>query len=172
MPRADLDLHFEKIDDLIEEIEALVPSSSGYQAVKFRADLAGLLVVAMAATYETCIKEILYSYANGRHSDFGSFAARNYKKLNSRIQVKDLKGYCELFSPEIKGRFGERLKDRKAKLLARTGQNIETCYEQVLTWRHDFAHAWNRNSTIEEAARTHRAAKRIIYVFEDAFNRP
>lgn len=171
MPRAELDLHLDKIDDLIAEIETLVPPGAGYQAIKFRADLAGLLVVAVAATYETCVKTVLYSYANGHHAEFGSFAERNYSKLNSKIQVSDLKRYCSLFSPDIRKRFDKRLSSKKQKILERTGSNIETCYDQILTWRHDFAHAWNRNSTIEEAARTHMAAKRIIYVFDDSFNR-
>ena len=104
MPRADLDRHFGKIDELIAEINEIVPSSS-YRAVQFRADLAGLLVVAMAATYETCVKEILFEYANKKHADFGGFAMRNYEKLNSRINVKDLKRYCEMFDPTICSRF-------------------------------------------------------------------
>lgn len=51
MPRSDLDVHFVRIDDMVSEIDELVPPDSSAQ---FRADLAGLLVVAMAATYETC----------------------------------------------------------------------------------------------------------------------
>lgn len=172
MPRADLDAHFSKIDALIVEIDALVPAGNGYQAVSFRADLAGLLVVAIAATYETCVKEILFTYANGRHIDFGAFASRNYDRLNSRVKIQDLEGYCELFDPAIKKRFQARLSARKASILKRTKENIGTSYSQILLWRHDFAHAWNKNTTIEEAARTHRFGKRVIYTFDDAFNRP
>lgn len=172
MPRIDLDAHFEKIDQLTQEIALLVPENGGYQAVKFRADLAGLLVVAIAATYETCVKEVLYEYANGRHADFGGYAQRSYKKLNSRIAVKDLKAYCELFSPQIRDRFNDRLKTKKSKILGRVGRNIETSYQQILDWRHDFAHAWNRNATIEEVVQTHRFGKRILYIFDDAFFRP
>jgi hypothetical protein len=164
MPRADLDLQFSRIDDLITEINGLVPSGS-YRAVQFRADLAGLLVVAMAATYETCVKEVLYEYAN-RH------ALRNYEKLNSRVQIRDLKKYCELFDPAIQVRFKSRLAAKKKSLLDRVGKNIETSYEQILSWRHDFAHAGIRQTTIEEAAATHRVGKRILYIFDDAFHRP
>jgi hypothetical protein len=169
MPRADLDFHFNQIDQLTKEIEVLVPESGGYQAVKFRADLAGLLVVAIAATYETCVKEIRYEYANGRHADFGGFAQRNYEKLNSRIAVEDLKRYCDLFGPQIKHRFNQRLGARRSKILKRVGQDIVTCYRQILTWRHDFAHALNRNATIKEVIKTHSFGRRVLYVFDDAF---
>lgn len=171
MPRVDLDMHFSKIDDLVREIEELVPSNS-YRCIEFRADLAGLLVVAMAATYETCVKEILYEHANRQHIAFGEFALRNYDKLNSRIQVKDLKKYCETFDPNICLRFKMRLASKKQKLLSRAGKNIETAYEQILSWRHDFAHGGIRQTTIEEATATHRIGKRILYVFDDAFNKP
>lgn len=163
MPRADLDAHFSKIDALIAEIDGLVPSTS-YRSVQFRADLAGLLVVAMAATYETCVKEVLFEYANRHHIAFGGYAFRNYEKLNSRVLVKDLKKYCELFDPVIQARFKTRLTAKKKTLLDRVGKNIETSYEQILSWRHDFAHAGIRQTTIEEAAATHRIGKRILYM--------
>lgn len=172
MARSDLDIHFAKIDDLISEINGLVPVDSAYRTVRFRADLAGLLVVAMAATYETCVKEILYEFANGHHAAFGDYARRSYNKINSRVAVKDLKKYCDIFDPSTRTRFNSRLSQRKKLILERTGKNIETSYEQILDWRHEFAHAGNRNTTIEEATKTHRLAKRIIYIFDDSFHRP
>jgi hypothetical protein len=129
MSRVDLDVHFSKIDDLVVEINGQVPPGT-YRGDLFRSDLAGLLVVAMAATYETCVKEVLYSYANDQHVAFGDFALRNYDRLNSRVQVKDLKKYCEIFDPLICARFKTRFSDKKKALLDRTGKNIETSYER------------------------------------------
>ncbi|NBC37756.1 hypothetical protein GTZ99_14465 [Novosphingobium sp. FSY-8] len=170
MARADLDAHFAKIDELTEEIERIVPTD-GYQNVQFRSDLAGLLVVAIAATYESCVKDVLYERALRHHVAFGAFAERNFEKLNSRIQIKDLKKYCQLFgSGALQNEFRDRLKERKEKLLQRSGKNIENCYEQVLEWRHAFAHAMVRNHTIEEAVNTHRCAKRVLYVFDEVIS--
>lgn len=170
MPRVDLDENFRKVDTLIAEINSLVPADGNYEGVQLRADLAGLLVVAMAATYETCVKEIMCSHASTRHDAFGQFAQRNYLKLNSRISINDLKKYCGLFSPLMEKSFKNDLSSTKKKILSRTGKNIETAYEQILAWRHDFAHAWNRNTTIEEAAQTHRLAKRVLYAFDRIFS--
>lgn len=169
MSRIDLDENFRKIDALISEINTLVPADGRYEGVQLRADLAGLLVVAMAATYETCVKEVMCAHASMRHDAFGQFAQRNYMKLNSRININDLKKYCGLFSPTMERLFKNELSARKKKISDRTGKNIEAAYEQILAWRHDFAHAWNRNTTIEEAARTHRLAKRVLYAFDRAF---
>lgn len=169
MPRADLDVHFSKIDELIEEIDGIVPPSS-YREIQFRSDLAGLLVVAMAATYETCVKEILFEHANRHHINFGNFASRNYAKLNSRVQIRDLEKYCKLFDPNLCIKFKAILSDKKMAILDRVGRNIETSYEQILTWRHDFAHARIRTTTIEEAASTHKFGKRIIYIFDAALS--
>lgn len=168
MLRADLDLHLSKIDELIDEINEIVPSTS-YKTVQFRADLAGLLVVAMAATYETCIKEILCEYASKQHISFGNFAMRHYEKLNSRIRVKDLEGYCKLYDPSLHRKFKYLISHRKKNILERVGKNIETSYDQILDWRHAFAHARVRNTTIEEAIETHRVGKRIIYIFSETF---
>jgi hypothetical protein len=168
MPRPEVDAQLIRIEELISEIDAQVPTN-GYSNVQFRADLAGLLVVAMAATYENCVKEILVSYASNHNPKFGAFAQRNYVKLNSRIRVSDLKGYCELFDPEVCAKFKLSLSNKKKKILEKTNVNIETSYEQILNWRHDFAHAGVRNTTIEEASRTHLFGKRIIYLFDSAF---
>lgn len=172
MPRADLDERFQKINALVAEINIIAPAHSTFNITMMRADLAGLLVVAIAATYESCVKDILFSYANARHSDFGQYAERNYERLNSRIRVKDLSGYCSLFDPLKKKKFALDLKTSKQRITEKTGKNIETSYDQILDWRHDFAHSWNRNTTIEEAIETHRFAKRIIYLFDRTMHTP
>ncbi|MCU4181655.1 HEPN domain-containing protein [Bosea sp. BH3] len=169
MAKSDVIRQLSTLDDLIEEINSLIPSSSP-RSVTFRADLAGLLVVAMAATYETCVKEILCDYASRHHAAFGGFTVRNYERLNSKIRVSDLKKYCETFDPAIHSRFKRNLSQKKNSILERTGSNIETSYEQILNWRHDFAHARGRNTTIEEAVKTHTSGKRILYIFDDAFS--
>ena len=169
MSRSDIDEHFSKIDELVEEIEEVVPSGT-YRSIKFRADLAGLLVVAISATYENCVKMILCEYATRQHQSFGQFATRNFDRLNSRIKVSDLVKYCEVFDPQVCARFKDQLARRKRKLLERTGKNIQTSYEQILNWRHDFAHARIQSTTIEEAVTHHRFGKRVIYIFDGAFS--
>lgn len=168
MPRADLDIHFDRIEKLVIEMEQFVPPAAKGVA-GFRADLAGLLVVTIAASYESCVKETLVSYAGRHHVAFANFATNNYKKLNSRIAINDLHGYTGTFDDNVSTRFKALLNDRRKRIDARIGKNIESAYKQMLSWRHDFAHAGIRNTTIEEAVATHRLAKRVLYAFDDAF---
>lgn len=168
MARADMDCHLNKIDDLALEIRKHVPADNiGAQA--FRADLAGLLVVTIAASYEACVKETLISYASRHHVAFGNFAQNNYSRINSRIKINDLKGYARLFDTNIEQAFKAKIQEKKSRISARVGINIESRFEQILNWRHDFAHAWKTNTTVEEALITHRFGKRVLYAFDEAF---
>lgn len=168
MSRLEIDEHFRKINSLVEEINASIPGDLAFPSTQLRADLAGLLVVAIAATYETCVKEIIYNYANGHNEIFGGFTQRNYARLNSRIRVTDLQRYCELFGSTNKSAFRDKLKSKRKSIIQRVGVDIEKSFDQILDWRHDFAHSWNRNTTIEEAVKTHTYAKRVIYCFDHA----
>jgi hypothetical protein len=169
MPRANLVVHFNRIEQLVAEMRQFVPSDV-VGAAQFRADLAGLLVVSMAASYENCVRETLVTFAGGHHAAFGTFTSNNYKRLNSRISISDLYQYAGIFDDGVRERFKTLLGQRKRKIDARIGKNIESSYSQILSWRNDFAHSGVRNTTIEEAMVTHRLAKRVLYIFDEAFN--
>jgi hypothetical protein len=171
MSRADLDLHLNRIEQLVAEMRQFVPIDL-VGAAQFRADLAGLLVVSMAASYESCVKETLVTYATNHHAAFGNFATNNFAKLNSRISLSDLYGYAKTFDSSVHDRFGQLLDRRKKLIDRRLGKSIVESYSQVLNWRNAFAHAGIRNTTIEEAIVTHRLAKRVLYTFDQAFNGP
>jgi hypothetical protein len=162
MPRADLDSRFKRIDQLAAEIYQFVPAAQ-VGITQFRADLAGLLVVLISASYEACVKDTLVTFATKHHSAFGVFTINNYKKLNSKITIDDLYRYAATFDQDIHDRFKNLVTQRKMKINRRVGKNIESCYKQILSWRHDFAHAGLRNTTVEEALATHRLSKRILY---------
>jgi hypothetical protein len=169
MPRTDIGTHLGKIDALVREVDELVPSGS-YRTTQFRADLAGLLAVTIAATYETCVKETLIGHAGQHHRAFGEFASRHYKKINSRIREKDLVVYCKLFGDDIHNSFKISINKRKDRIKKFTGQNISDNYENLLNWRHEFAHSWSRITTMEEVYRTHRIGSHVILAFNEAFH--
>ena len=168
MARSDVAAILGRVDLLAQEINASVPNDS--RSIQFRADLAGLLVVLMAASYESCVKETIIGYASRHHAQFGTFAQNQYRRLNSRISMNDLYGYARTFDDTVNEKFKRIINDRKNRLLHRIGKDITVAYGQILSWRHDFAHAGVRNTTVEEALMTHRLAKRILYSFDDAFN--
>lgn len=167
MSRADLDPIFVRVEQLAKEIESFVPLNN--QNIQFRADLAGLLVVAIAASYESCVKETLVNYATRHHTQFGVFAHNHYARLSSRVRLSDLYKYARTCDDAVHHKFGVLLAQRKAKTSARIGKDFAKSYEQILSWRHDFAHEGLRNTTVEEALLTHTLAKRVLYTFDAAF---
>ena len=167
MARADIDDILGRIEQLAAEINQFVPTET--KSIQFRADLAGLLVVAMAAAYETCVKETLTSYASRHHSQFAIFTQNHFERLNSRVALSDLYRYASTFDSSVHHQFGQEVKRRKGAINSRVGKDITAAYALILKWRHDFAHAGIRNTTVEEALATHRLAKRVLYCFDRAF---
>jgi RiboL-PSP-HEPN len=168
MPKRDLSDHTNRVKRLAREMNEFVPTGR-IQTSEFRADLAGLYVVAVAAAYESCVKEIIINYANRHHKVFGQYALANYEKLNSRINMNDLHRYAKVFDPSIGKNFKEILNKKKYDINYKIGKDIEKAYIQILSWRHDFAHAGKRNTTLEEAVYTHNLGLRVIYCFDKAF---
>lgn len=169
MSRRELDRHLSKIDVLAEQISKHVPAQK-IECQELRADLAGLLVVTIAATYESCVKETMINFALSHHVAFGDYAQNHYSRINSKIKVNDLHRYAKLFGPRVANRFIQILDDKKKSISQRLGINIVNRFELILDWRHDFAHAWVTKTTVEEAMKTHRYAKRVLYAFDKAFD--
>lgn len=167
MRRENLQPYFDRVELLATEIDEYVPQGVT-KTIEFRADLAGLFVVAVAAMYESCVKESIVTYAAQHSARFESFAQRSFAKLNSRIRLSDLKRYARNLGDDLGDSFDDALRYRKNKFLRISGINIIEKYDQVLGWRHDFAHAGRRNTTLEEAIKTHRAARHVVFAFHDA----
>ena len=169
MSRLELNSNFNRIKTLVSEIEQFAPVDNT-RGISFRGDLAGLLVVLMVATYENCVKNTLVSYAYSCNDKFGDFTLNRFDRLNSRIAVGDLNYYAKMFGKSTHQSFKRLLSSRKERIQNFTGQNVEESYQLLLVWRHNFAHTGNRITTVEEAVRTHRFAKHVLYSFDDAFN--
>ena len=169
MTRVDIEVQFRRIRALVNDIDKFAPASNT-QTIGFRSDLAGLLVVSIAASYENCVKETLVSYASRHGNEFEEFVTNQFDRLSSKIRVDDLHRYTKRFNHAINQKFKHLLKERKDRVTKVAGQDIEQKYKLLLDWRHDFAHAGNSNTTVEEAFKTHRFAKHILYSFDEAFN--
>jgi RiboL-PSP-HEPN len=166
MPRREILELLEPIDRLYDEIRLFVPEDT--LRLQFRSDLSGLLVVSMAASYENCVKEILISFCSSHNEAFGAFASNQYAKLNSKINLHDLVNYAKLFGDQFQQKYKEELAKRRNSIKNRTGRDICERYEQVLAWRHQYAHAGQQNTTLDEAYSAHTFAKRVILAFSDA----
>lgn len=157
---------FMHVDTLIKELDRIAPSSD-LSNTPIRAELSGLLLVAICATYENIVKQIMIDYADSVHSNFSHYIEQNYKKLNSKIQKNDLCAYLKLFSPLKEKAFTKEML-RFQKILGGVHPNEK--YSQLLEWRHAYAHSKTPMTTIEEAKKHHRVGKLVIYAFNKAIN--
>jgi len=109
-------------------------------------------------------------YAAHHHVKFGNFTQRQFSRLNSRISISDLYGYARNFDGSVHQRFSDLMSIYKERYQLALGIDPSRSYSQILSWRHDFAHAGIRNTTVEEAFATHQLAKRVLYAFDKAFS--
>jgi hypothetical protein len=112
MARFDIIPQYERIEKLALEIKTFVPIEN-IVTLEFRADLAGLLAVTIAASYENCVKETIVARAGRHNSAFADFCGKNYEKLNSKISLSDLYRYADLFDTDSKINFKNKLKIKK-----------------------------------------------------------
>ncbi|MFP1928706.1 HEPN domain-containing protein [Lonsdalea quercina] len=157
--------NFKETEKLFDEIDNLAPA--GKPSIDdLRATFAGLLVVSLASCYESCVKNILIDYADQHHDKFSYFVERQFEKINSKISISDLNSYAKKFDINIYNKFKRELNKAENRL---GNSNISNKYKQILNWRHAFAHAGEKLTTIEEARTFHRYGKFVILAFGRAF---
>lgn len=168
MNRQEVKENLIRVDRLAAEVNENAPPDDT-RVLEFRADLAGLLVVLVCATYENCVKQTIFAYAEKQSPYFGVYAQSQYERINSKIDVPSLKKLTKTFHPDLGNQFDRKLKLLKSAILKSHNADITAHYDQILKWRHSFAHAGTRSTTIEEVLKHHHYAKRIIYLFSDCF---
>lgn len=162
MKKSSLDDYFRKIDNLFLELNELAPEID-IKKRNIRNEFSGLMVVSLAANYENCVKTILINYADFFHNKFSHQVERKYSYLNSRIKTDSLREYLNHFDGDV-AFFQKKIKTYSIKLR----NEIDKTYDQILTWRHSYAHANNSITSLDDAYKAHRYAKYVLYAFEDA----
>jgi len=158
MGRSELTKRRKKVFSLYKEIRKYVPE--GVEAIQFRSDLAGLLVISMVSSYEATVKDILLAFADRYNCEvFSNHVERQYEKINSKIDINNLGKYLRLFDLDACDRFRKKMRNLK---------DAEIAYKQILQWRHEFAHAGNNLTTLEEALSFYIKARFVLYAFYDS----
>lgn len=156
------------IDQLVEHANRFAPEGKRGVA-DFRAELGGVVTVLVASCYENIVKQVLIDYSSRHHIEFGRFTESSFARLNSRIQLRDLHKLCKHGGPSISESFRRRLNDRKVRYRSMSKTEMEKSYERILAWRHDYAHAGIKNTSLVEAVKTHREGFPVLLSFSEAF---
>jgi RiboL-PSP-HEPN len=172
-----LEENFRHIRSLAKNIKTLLGRDSADEQ-KLANEVAGMFAVTIAATYEGIIKNTLISYAATIHPKYENHVEKQFKRLNSKISIKDLQEYSLLFGlPEWAGVgikknstiFQKALHEKKVIVERRFRKDLIISYESLFTWRNGYAHERNTSATFKDVYDAHRVAQYVIRSFVKAF---
>lgn len=177
MSMRDISKLISEMNGMISEIDNYVPKGAPKND-HFRAELSGLLIVSLAATYENCVKEIIIEHAEKYHPAFGQYAEKQYDKLNSRVSLSDLNGYANKLGHDLNRKFNHELFKAEKRInpnppITDNGPKyhkfmIVKSYHRLLDCRHAFAHSRQKTTTIEEATEMNRIGRFVLLCFARA----
>ncbi len=151
-----------ELDIFYTQLDALAPRTD-LNKTEERKKFSIFYVVCVAATYENCIRDILYEYSDFYHKKFSFQVERKYQRLNSKIKNIDLKTILSTFDGNCKW-FNEKC----TMIGSSFSIDLSKAYDQLLDWRHSAAHANKYPTSLEEVYKTHCIVKYVIYSFEES----
>ena len=95
----------------------------------------------------------------------GNFSRSYFERINGRIRFQSLLGeYVPLFGEKYVRRFKKVVMSREKEILVAKKKSIMQSYDNVITWRHQFAHQGQvpTNATYSEAVDAYEIGKEMI----------
>jgi hypothetical protein len=163
--------HFKLADDLISH---LTPAVAGIKDPFLASRYSGFVAVTAVTVYELAVKEILCTFGESKHIVLGNFTRSYFERINGRIKYITLHGeYVSAFGDKYVRRFKKIVQGREREILLSKKKSILTSYDNIITWRHQFAHQGQvpTNATYAEAVDAYEAGKEIIECLASSMRR-
>ncbi len=155
-------LNFSHADSIIGHLSTLVsPTVDPLIAVQY----AGFVSVAAVCVYEMAIKDIFISFATAKHPILGNVVREKFDRINGHVKYKALKEeYVPLFGSKYSAKFSRAIRQQSDAFLRTHHRDIISSYNNIITWRNDFAHAAHvpATATYAEVLRSYEDGKEII----------
>ncbi|MFA6014115.1 MAG: HEPN domain-containing protein [Gallionellaceae bacterium] len=154
--------HFKHADDVITHLNTLVPAITD---PLLRVKYTGFVTVVAVTVYELAIKEIFIKFAQKKHSVFGNFTESYFERINGRIKTDDIKKeYLKKFGAKYVVKFKKKVDGAAKHYLTAHRRDIRSAYSNLITWRNEFAHEGNLNSTATyaEVVQSYEDGKEVI----------
>lgn len=167
MPYSD---HFQHADDVVTHLNGIVPQVDSLLAAKYT----GFVSIAGVTVYELAIKEIFTEFARKKHKVFGHFVDKHFSRISGRIRLQVIRDeYISRFGNKYKDRFRRRIKKRSRDYLLAHRRDIESAYGNLITWRNEFAHEGQMNTTVTygEAVQAYEDGKNIVHCLAECMVR-
>ena len=154
--------HFKIADDLVAHLNSVV----GAIADPFLASrYTGFVAIAAVTVYELAVKEILCGFGDKKHVVLGHFTRRYFDQINGRIRYNVLhERYVAAFGDKYVRRFKKEIDRVEKATLRAKKKSILTSYDNIITWRHQFAHEGQipTSATYNEAVDSYQTGKAVI----------
>lgn len=162
--------HFSLADDLISHLETTVPAADQFGRARF----SGYVTVSAVTVLELSVKEIFCEFSQRRHVTLGFFVAAFFERINGRVRIKDIRAdYLKPFGGPYLRRFDRHLAFASRRALLTEKADIQTSYENLVTWRNEFAHEGRLSGTasFDDIVSAYRRSKRVLACLHASLSR-
>lgn len=163
--------HFRLADDYVAHLDVVIGTISD-PFIKSR--YSGFLAVSAVTVYELAIKNVFIEFASQKHKILGSFTSGYFQRMNGRIRVQFVRDeYVKKFGEKYVKRIRKGLDKCEKDVLRRDAESVTSCYENIITWRNDFAHEGRipATATYEEVRKAYTFGKQVIHCLATAMHR-
>ena len=165
------DDHFRLADDYITHLD-VVMSGIGDPFIKAR--YTGFLAVSAVTVYELALKTIFQEFAAGKHKVLATFSSAYFERINGRIRIDVIKKeYTRRYGDKYSKRFMKKLQDCEKRTLQSQHESVRTSYENIITWRNEFAHEGviPATPTYDEVKKAYTFGKEVIHCLAQSMRR-
>jgi hypothetical protein len=163
--------HFKLADDLISH---LTPAVAGIRDPFLASRYAGFVAITAVTVYELAVKEVLCTFGDSKHAVLGNFTRSYFDRINGRIKYKILhEEYVASFGDKYVRRFKRNVEKRQKELLVARRKSMLNSYDNIITWRHQFAHEGQipTSATYAEAVDSYEIGKELIECLASSMRR-
>ena len=154
---------FQHADDVIAHLSGLIATvGDPLLSIKY----VGFVSVAAVTVYEMAIKSIFIEFATKKHAVLESFTKNYFNQINGRIRPKHIKDdYVPMFGDKYLARYKKKLALNKDSYLQRNRRDFVNSYNNLITWRNDFAHEGRLSTTVTfaEVVQAYEDGKEVIH---------
>ena len=163
--------HFKRVDEVVDHLHTFVPQLPD---PLMQSNYTGFTCVLAATVYELAVKQILCDFATKKHKVFGAFTTATFQRINGRIKTRELVSqHVKRFGDKYEKRLKRQLAKKEHDILRRDGVSIRSCYNNIVSWRHAFAHEGTMptNATFDEASKSYKYGKVVLECLHDSMKR-
>ena len=163
--------NFKHADDLVAHLNLVIPTIAD---PLLQSKYIGFVSVSAVTVYELAVKEIFITFATKKHKVLGNFTGAYFDRINGRIKIKDIRSeYISKFGSKYEKRFLRIIEHRSDEILSTAKRDIRSAYNNLITWRNDFAHEGKLNitATYAEVIQSYEDGKEVIHCLAQTMTR-